>query len=137
MQTIECDGGVMITGSHNPPEYNGFKVSIGKETIHGEEIQKLKKVIREDVIGKKTDAARKGAVKDAEIITSYINYVSGNIKLPKLNRPLKVVLDSGNGTAGPVAVPLVKRLGCEVVELFSDPDGRFRTTTRTPRCRRI
>lgn len=125
MQTIPCDGGVMITGSHNPPEYNGFKVSIGKETIHGEDIQRLKKVIREEVIGKKTEAARKGSIKVADIITPYIDYVSGNIKLPTLKRPLKVVLDSGNGTAGPVAVPLIKRLGCEVVELFSNPDGRF------------
>ncbi|MBI5642998.1 MAG: phosphomannomutase/phosphoglucomutase [Deltaproteobacteria bacterium] len=125
MQTIECDGGVMITGSHNPPEYNGFKVSIGKETIHGEEIQRLKKVIREEVIGKTLPRVKEGTVSNIDIISSYIDHVSRNITLPALKRPLKVVLDSGNGTAGPVAVPLVKKLGCEVIELFSEPDGRF------------
>lgn len=125
MHTLEVDGGVMITGSHNPPEYNGFKVSIGKETIHGEEIQRLKHVIREEVIGKPLPQVQTGKVEKYEIIPKYADYVVGNIKMPALPKPLCVVLDSGNGTAGPVAPAIYKRLGCDVIELFSEPDGRF------------
>jgi phosphomannomutase/phosphoglucomutase len=125
MHTLAVGGGIMITGSHNPPEYNGFKVSVGKETIHGAEIQELKDIIKAEVIGKPKKSVPPGKVEYFDIITPYIDYVSKAVKLPSLKRPLKVVLDSGNGTAGPVAVPLIKRLGCEVVDIFSEPDGRF------------
>ncbi|MBI5588712.1 MAG: phosphomannomutase/phosphoglucomutase [Deltaproteobacteria bacterium] len=126
MHFLGLEGGVMITGSHNPPEYNGFKISVDKETIHGEEIQRFKRIIREEVIGKPpVVAAKAGTVEDLDIIGKYIDYVAKNISIPKLDRPIKVVLDSGNGTAGPVAPVLLRRLGCEVVELFSSPDGRF------------
>ncbi len=125
MHTLPVGGGVMITGSHNPPEYNGFKVSVGKETIHGEEIQKMKRIIREDVLGRPYPEVHPGKVETYDIISHYIVYVADNIDMPALEKPLKVVLDSGNGTAGPVAVPLVRKLGCEVIELFSEPDGRF------------
>ncbi len=126
MHSLGVNGGVMITGSHNPPEYNGFKISVGKETIHGSEIQRFKKIIREEVIGKSLPApAKKGTVETMDIVERYVEYVSGNVRLPKLARPMKVVLDSGNGTAGPVAPKLLRKLGCEVVELFSAPDGRF------------
>lgn len=126
MHFLAVNGGVMITGSHNPPEYNGFKISVGKETIHGEEIQRFKKTIREEVIGKPpARAAKTGTVERLDIIEKYIDYVTKNVQLPRLKRPIKVVLDSGNGTAGPVAPKLMRRLGCDVVELFSAPDGRF------------
>jgi len=125
MHTLEVGGGIMITGSHNPPEYNGFKVSVGKETIHGAEIQELKDIIRSEVLGKPKKDVPPGKVETFDIVGSYIAYVSKAFTLPKLKKPLKVVLDSGNGTAGPVAVPLIRKLGCEVVELFSEPDGRF------------
>lgn len=125
MHTLEVNGGVMITGSHNPPEYNGFKVSIGKETIHGEEIQRFKHIIREEVIGKPLPKVKEGKVEYFDIIPRYIDYVSKNIKLQKLDRPLRVAVDSGNGTAGPVGPVLLRKLGCEVIELFSEPDGRF------------
>lgn len=125
MHTLEVGGGIMITGSHNPPEYNGFKVSIGKETIHGAEIQELKEIIRTEVLGKPKKAVAPGKVESHDIVASYIDYVSKAVTLPALKKPLKVVLDSGNGTAGPVAVPLIKKLGCEVVDIFSEPDGRF------------
>lgn len=123
--TLGVTGGVMITGSHNPPEYNGFKVSVGKETIHGAQIQQLKRVIREDIIGKGAPVSREGKLETVEIIPGYIDYVAKKFPLPLLKRPLKVALDSGNGTAGPVAPPLLRKLGCEVVELFSEPDGNF------------
>ena len=125
MHTLAVGGGIMITGSHNPPEYNGFKVSVGKETIHGPEIQELKDIIKAEVLGKPSRPATPGKVEYFDIVTPYIDYVSKAVKLPSLKRPLKVVLDSGNGTAGPVAVPLIKKLGCEVVDIFSEPDGRF------------
>ncbi|MBI5344291.1 MAG: phosphomannomutase/phosphoglucomutase, partial [Deltaproteobacteria bacterium] len=133
-----------ITGSHNPPEYNGFKVSIGKETIHGEEIQRLKRVIMDEVSGYVLHAPSTtldrtasttfkpfvsrvvlGNVETVDIISGYIGYVGKKFTLPRLKRPLKMVLDAGNGTAGPVAPPLLRKLGCEVVELFCPPDGRF------------
>lgn len=126
MHTLEVGGGVMITGSHNPPEYNGFKVSVGKETIHGAEIQELKEIIKKEFLGKPfRKAERPGKVETLDIVSRYIEYVAKAVTLPQTKKPLKVVLDSGNGTAGPVAVPLVKKLGCEVIELFSEPDGRF------------
>lgn len=125
MNTEKVDGGIMITGSHNPPEYNGFKVSVGNETIHGAEIQRLKDVLKKEVLGKPLPKVPAGKVTNIDIISRYIGYVSGKFALPGLKKPLKVVLDSGNGTAGTVAPPLLKRLGCEVVELFSEPDGRF------------
>lgn len=129
MHLLGADGGVMITGSHNPPEYNGFKISVGKETIHGEDIQRFKDIIKKLASGKTVPTgaktAGKGKVEKVDILERYIDYVAKNVSLPALKRPLKVVLDSGNGTAGPVAPALMRRLGCEVVELFSSPDGRF------------
>ena len=126
MYSLPVGGGIMITGSHNPPEYNGFKVSVGKETIHGSEILELRDIIKTEILGKPVKKASvPGKVEYFDIISSYIDYVSKAFTLPKLKKPLKVVLDSGNGTAGPVAIPLIKKLGCEVVDLFSEPDGRF------------
>lgn len=125
MHRLSADGGIMITGSHNPPDYNGFKISIGKETIHGSEIQELKRVLKEEVLGSPGFECKPGTVEEFSIIPEYINYIAGEITPPELSKPIKVVLDAGNGTAGPVAPELVKRLGCEVVELFCTPDGNF------------
>ncbi|MFH1060058.1 MAG: phosphomannomutase/phosphoglucomutase [Pseudomonadota bacterium] len=113
----EAEGGVMITASHNPPQYNGFKVLAGKSTIHGQEIRKLYDIA---VAGR--FASGHGAVRSEEIVDPYMDYVAGNIKLAG---PLKLAVDSGNGTAGPVAVPLMQRLGIEVIPLYCEMDGRF------------
>jgi phosphomannomutase/phosphoglucomutase len=114
---LDKDGGMMVTGSHNPPEFNGFKVSVGKSTIFGEEIQKLGRWVEKgEFISGKGNLAR------VEIIRPYQDYMKKNIKLDK---KLKVVIDAGNGTAGIVAGPLLKDLGCEVDELYCDVDGRF------------
>jgi phosphomannomutase/phosphoglucomutase len=114
---LDKDGGMMVTGSHNPPEFNGFKVSVGKSTLFGEEIQKLGKLIE------KGDFVRgKGDVSTYEIIPPYQDTLKKNILLGK---KMKVVIDSGNGTAGPVAAPLLRDLGCEVEELYCEVDGRF------------
>ena len=126
MRTLDVGGGVMITGSHNPPEYNGFKISVGRETIHGSEIQALKGVIREKVLGASPPSGgEKGSVEKIEIIPAYIDDVAPRFTLPETAKPLKVVLDSGNGTGGAVAPALLRQLGCEVLELYSEPDGNF------------
>ncbi|MFC1591673.1 cupin domain-containing protein [Thermodesulfobacteriota bacterium] len=114
---LNLDGGVMITGSHNPPEFNGFKVCLGKTTIHGEEIQKLKTLIKNSDY--ETGMGRTAA---EDILPAYMDYIADNISL---TRSLKVVVDAGNGTGGTAAVPLLKRLGCEVVELYCEMDGTF------------
>jgi len=114
---LNKDGGMMVTGSHNPPEFNGFKVSVGKSTIFGEEIQKLGRLIEkgEFVNGK-------GNLSKFEVIKPYLDYIKKNIYLEK---KMRVVIDAGNGTAGVVAGPLLRDLGCEVEELYCEIDGRF------------
>jgi phosphomannomutase/phosphoglucomutase len=114
---LDKDGGMMVTGSHNPPEFNGFKVSVGKSTIFGEEIQKLGRLVEQGEF-----ASGKGNLTKVEIIRPYQETIRKNIKLDK---KLKVVIDAGNGTAGIVAGFLLKDLGCEVDELYCDIDGRF------------
>ncbi len=114
---LDKDGGMMVTGSHNPPEFNGFKVSVGKSTIFGEEIQNLRLLIEKGEF-----AVGKGNVSEKEIIRSYQDYIKKNIS-PERKR--RVVIDAGNGTAGVVAGLLLKDLGCEVEELYCEIDGRF------------
>ncbi len=114
---LDKNGGVMITGSHNPSEYNGFKICCGKTTIHGEDITALKNLIH-----KNDFATGDGSVKAYDIFPEYIDYICGNISLSK---KLHVVIDAGNGTGGMVAVPILKRLGCEVTELYCEMDGNF------------
>ena len=112
------EAGVMITGSHNPPEYNGFKMMCGEETLYGETIQEIRRLIEAgDFIRKKA-----GTKSDYDLVSEYQDYVLGLIKL---RRPLKIVVDAGNGTGGVVAVPIFRKLGCQVVELYCEMDGRF------------
>jgi phosphomannomutase / phosphoglucomutase len=115
--TQDIDGGIQVSGSHNPPDQNGFKISIGKETLYGEDIQKLKKILEA-----KDFVSGEGKVLDKPVKDEYIKWISENIKL---SRPLKIVVDAGNGTAGPIAPPILRNLGCEVFELFTDMDGNF------------
>jgi phosphomannomutase/phosphoglucomutase len=114
---LDKDGGMMVTGSHNPPEFNGLKVSVGKNTIFGEEIQKLARLIEKGKF-----ITGKGDLSDIEIIPLYQDYIKKNINLEK---KMRVVIDGGNGTAGVVAGPLLRDLGCEVEELYCEVDGRF------------
>jgi phosphomannomutase/phosphoglucomutase len=109
--------GVMITGSHNPPEHNGFKMMSGEETLYGKTIQALYEIVRKGVFPK-----GQGRVRPLDVVTEYTDYVAANMRFA---RPVKVVIDAGNGTGGVVAVPLLRRMGAEVIELFCEPDGRF------------
>ena len=112
------DGAVMVTGSHNPSNYNGFKLGIGHDTLHGEQIQELKRIMIKGEFSKKVP----GAVKNAEIIPHYLDYLKNVIKPV---RSLKIVLDAGNGTASTVAPKLFELLGAEVTTLFCELDGTF------------
>ncbi len=109
--------GIMITGSHNPPEYNGFKLCRGHGTIYGEEIQKIR-----EIIDAGSFPAGSGSVSDAEPVPEYLDYICKSVKI---HSPLKVVIDAGNGVGGEIAPELLRRLGCEVTELYCDPDGNF------------
>jgi phosphomannomutase/phosphoglucomutase len=114
---LNKDGGIMVTGSHNPPEFNGFKVSVGKSTIFGEEIQNLGRLVeRGDFV------TGRGNLSETEVIQAYQDYIKKNIRFEK---KLKVVIDAGNGTGGVVAGPILRDLGCEVEELYCEIDGRF------------
>ncbi|HEX4277491.1 MAG TPA: phosphomannomutase/phosphoglucomutase [Bryobacteraceae bacterium] len=116
---LHADAGVMITGSHNPSDYNGFKVMHGKSTIHGEEIQKIHHLIE---AGDFENTAAPAPVKTFDIVTPYVDEIAGQFKLP---RRVKVVSDAGNGTAGPVWRRILAKLNCESTELFFEMDGRF------------
>jgi len=115
---LDVDGGIQITGSHNPPEYNGFKICLGKTTIYGEEIQKVRR------IGESGSFPEgKGSVEAKEVIQPYCKEILKRIRCGQVAR--KVVLDAGNGVAGLVAPELYGRMGIEVEKLFCEPDGRF------------
>jgi phosphomannomutase/phosphoglucomutase len=114
----KMQAGVIITGSHNPPEYNGFKMMLGEETLYGPDIQDILHIIQNDEFIQ-DDVGKKEVY---NIIPEYENYVVEDIKLQK---KLKVVVDAGNGTGGAVAVPIFRKLGCEVTALYCEMDGRF------------
>jgi len=114
---LDMHGAIMITGSHNPPEFNGFKLLIDKKSVHGREIQELA-----DEIEKGEFAEGDGELNEANVIEPYMTMIKEKINL---SRPIKIVIDSGNGCGGLVAPQLFRDLGCEVIELFSEPDGTF------------
>lgn len=111
------DSCIVVTGSHNPPDYNGFKMVLRGAAIYGDQIQGLYKRI--------VDArfeTGSGSYEQYDVADQYVERIVGDIKL---TRPLKLVVDAGNGVAGPLATRLFKALGCELVELFTDIDGNF------------
>jgi phosphomannomutase/phosphoglucomutase len=114
---LKAAGAVMITGSHNPSEYNGFKVVSGGSTIHGEEIQELRRMIEK---GDFLQGA--GCEKSADVATAYADEISAQFRF---ERRVKVVADAGNGTAGPLMHRIFQKLNCEATELFFDMDGHF------------
>ena len=116
--TLPVDGLCMITGSHNPPEYNGFKIGVGKSTLAGPEVQELKA----HALSAK-DGGKAGRETRHDIVTPYLHYITQTLGGP--GRKLKVVCDAGNGTGGVVGPQLLRALGHEVIELFCELDGTF------------
>ena len=112
------EAGVMITGSHNPAEFNGFKLGFNKTTLHGAQIQAIKRIA---LSGDFADGA--GIIDKKDVSHDYSNFVADNIAMG--SRRLKVVVDAGNGIGGIIGAPLYKRLGCETIDLFIEPDSRF------------
>ncbi len=114
---LKAVGGIMITGSHNPAEYNGFKVMCGQSTIHGEDIQTVKELIE-----KQDFLTGDGTETTFDIVTPYVDEITSHFHF---KRKLKVVVDAGNGVGGPVFHRMLQKLNVEAEELFMDMDGSF------------
>jgi phosphomannomutase/phosphoglucomutase len=114
---LKADGAVMITGSHNPPEFNGFKVVSGASTIHGEAIQEIRRMIETGDL--EHGAGSRSAV---DVVTPYVEEVAAQFHFP---RRIRVVVDAGNGTGGPVMHRILEKLDVDATEMFFEMDGRF------------
>ena len=113
-----CRSGIQVTGSHNPKDYNGFKMVLAGRAIYGDDIQNLRKIMESDGWALKSGGARQ----TADVLQAYQTRIVGDIKLA---RPIKIVVDCGNGVAGASAPAILRAIGCEVTELFSEVDGNF------------
>ena len=116
--TRAVDGGVMITGSHNPADHNGFKICLGKSTLFGSQIQEIREIAVSGAF-----ASGAGTSEELEVLADYETDILSKINLG--SRRLKVVVDGGNGMGGVTGVPVYERLGCELIKLFTEPDSRF------------
>ncbi len=110
-------GGAMVTASHNPPEYNGFKLMNGNDSIHSQGLQKIRELTEKNVFN-----TGKGSLSKIDILTPYMDHLVNNVSIEK---GVRIGIDAGNGTGGLTALPVLKRLGCEVHDLFCDMDGNF------------
>ncbi|RZI39793.1 phosphomannomutase/phosphoglucomutase, partial [Herbaspirillum sp. HC18] len=116
-QVLDAQSGIMVTGSHNPPDYNGFKMVLAGEAIYGDAIQGLyQTIVRADF------ASGNGSYRTHDIKDAYLQRIAGDVKTA---RPLKIAVDCGNGVAGAFAPELYRAMGCSVTELFCDVDGHF------------
>ena len=115
-----CTSGIQVTGSHNPRDYNGFKMVLAGRALYGQEIQVLRQLIEEDQGAAASD--KPGTVRQVDLSAPYRDRIVGDVKLA---RPMKIVVDCGNGVAGASAPAIFRALGCEVIELFSEVDGNF------------
>jgi phosphomannomutase len=114
-----CASGIQVTGSHNPKDYNGFKMVLAGRAIYGDEIQALRLMMQDESWALSSEP---GKVRAADVWPAYCERIVSDVKLA---RPMKLVVDSGNGIAGASAPALFRALGCEVIELFSEVDGHF------------
>ncbi|MFC5498065.1 phosphomannomutase/phosphoglucomutase [Caenimonas terrae] len=115
-----CSSGIQVTGSHNPKDYNGFKMVLAGRAIYGDEIQALRKLVETDQ-GQAGDG-KAGSIRNVNLAAPYRDRIVGDVKLA---RKMKIVVDCGNGVAGASAPAIFRALGCEVIELFSEVDGNF------------
>ncbi len=113
--------GVAVTGSHNPPDYNGLKMVIAGDAIYGDAIQRLRESIESGALAE-VPAAQRGGLRSEDLSARYLARITGDVKLA---RPMKIAIDCGNGVAGALAPQLFRALGCEVTELFCEVDGTF------------
>lgn len=122
----QAAGGVVVTGSHNPPEFNGFKICKGGQTLYDEEIQEIRKVVEDGAFAR---SKKQGTRREFDIIPSYLGLLRRQFEHLRLGkhqrRSIRIVVDAGNGTAALVAPHLLRSVGCEVAELYCEPDGRF------------
>jgi phosphomannomutase / phosphoglucomutase len=116
---LNTDGGIEVTASHNPSDYNGFKLCLGKDTLYGEQIQEIRVRMEQNRFIEKPG----GKSEHYEIVPPYQQHLLNDV--PRLKRSLKVVVDAGSGVGGPVAPPIFRRLGCTVWEIACTPDGSF------------
>ena len=114
---LQTEGGVMVTGSHNPPDFNGFKICVGPDTIYGEDIQDLRRIMEA-----KAYAKGRGSHRTESVTVPYQDYLFQNVRIKS---DLHIVVDGGNGTGGLFALPIFRRFGCGITDIFCDPDGRF------------
>jgi len=114
---LQTDGGIMITASHNPAEYNGIKMNLGLTSVFGQQIQDILKLIQTEDYEQGN-----GSLRQENVDKVYKKYIIDNIHL---ERPVKVVVDGGNGVGGPYLPEILRALGCEVIEMYCEPDGRF------------
>ncbi|MFT5684472.1 MAG: phosphomannomutase/phosphoglucomutase [Myxococcota bacterium] len=119
VSALGFDAGIIVTASHNPAGYNGFKTRLGGDALFGEDIQEVRRMVEAGP----PIADVPGEIRAVDVRPAYIKTIADDCRLP--DRPLRVVVDAGNGVAGPMAVRLLSRLGVEVVPLFCDPDGTF------------
>ena len=122
---LETGSGVMVTGSHNPSDYNGLKIVLAGDTLHGDAIQDLRRRIEEDDLDSGRDARGPGGLRDTEIVGDYIRRICSEIPAVPAHQVRKIVIDCGNGVAGDVAPRLFRALGHDVVELYCEVDGDF------------
>ena len=115
---LETKSGIMVTGSHNPPDYNGFKMVLAGEAIHGESITAL----HDAIVAGLMPAVKPGSYRTHDIRAAYLERIIGDVKI---SRPIKIAVDCGNGVAGAFAGDLYRGMGCEVIELFCEVDGNF------------
>jgi len=115
---LKTDGGVMITASHNPSEYNGIKMNKGLQSVYGDQIQEILKLIQNEDF----ESGSGTLSQNNEMDEIYKDYIFEGIKL---ERPVKVIVDGGNGAGGPYLPEILRRLGCEVTEMYCEPDGTF------------
>lgn len=113
-----CNSGIQVTGSHNPKDYNGFKMVMAGRAIYGEDIQAIRRMMEEETWALKTG----GTLRSVDVTAAYQARIVSDIKLA---RPMKIIVDCGNGIAGATAPAIFRAIGCEVTELFSEVDGNF------------